>query len=66
MEKFYLEKPTMVRKDEALEYIKEHIEYHSEMNGTGSIEKCLEEISYEELKVIPSERGEGILGSTGK
>ena len=35
MEKFYLELPTIERKEEALEYINEFYEYGSEIHGTG-------------------------------
>lgn len=47
MEKFYLEKPTLKRKEEALDYLNEHIKYNSEMSGTGSMEKCLKDLTYE-------------------
>lgn len=47
METFYLEEPSIKRKEEALDYLKENIDYNSEMNGTGSMEKCLEECTYE-------------------
>lgn len=66
MEKYYLEKPTMVRKNEALDYIKEHIEYHSEMNGTGSMEKCLEEMTYEEwLEELEKKKSEKYMNHIG-
>lgn len=48
MEKFYLESPTIERKEQALEYLKEHVKHNSEMNGTGSMEKCLSEWTYEQ------------------
>ena len=48
MEKFYLEMPTLERKIEALEYLQEHVNCNSKMNGTGGLKKCLNEITYEE------------------
>ncbi len=48
MEKFYLEIPTIERKEEALDYLNEHIKYNSDMNGTGSMDRCLKECSYEQ------------------
>ena len=48
MEKFYLEQPTIERKQEALEYLKEHIDNGSDLNGTGGLKDCLKEITYEE------------------
>lgn len=48
MEKFYLELPTLERKEEALEYINEFVEYKSEINGTGGLDDTLEGMSYEE------------------
>ena len=35
MEKFYLEKPSMKRKNDIMEYINELAEYNSETNGIG-------------------------------
>ena len=48
MENFYLETPKLNRKYEALEYLKENSKYDSSFNGTGGMEKCLEDITYEE------------------
>ena len=48
MEKFYLEIPSIERKEEALEYLKEFVEYKSEINGTGGLNRCLDGMSYEE------------------
>ena len=47
MEKFYLEKPTIKRKEEALNYLEEHVKYKSDMNGTGSMDRCLNDWTYE-------------------
>ena len=57
MEKFYLEKPTINRKDDVIEYIKEHIDTNSKINGTGGLNRLVKGISYEEWldDVIKSE-----------
>lgn len=48
MEKFYLEIPTLERKQEALDYLQEHLDNGSNLNGTGGLKDCLNGISYEE------------------
>jgi len=48
MEKFYLEEPTIERKNDALEYLNEFVKYGSVLNGTGGMDKCLNGLSYEE------------------
>ena len=48
MEEFYLEEPTINRKEEAIEYINEHYKYNSNINGCGSLDKYLKDKSYEE------------------
>lgn len=48
MDKLFLETPTINRKQEALEYLKENIKYRSDLNGTGGMDKCLEGTTYEE------------------
>lgn len=45
MEQFYLEVPSMARKEEAIEYIKEFIKHNSHINGTGGLQRYLD--SYE-------------------
>lgn len=42
MEKFYLERPSLDRKKEAIEYINEFIQYNSEIHGVGSLNKYLD------------------------
>ena len=42
MEKFYLERPSLKRKDEAIEYINEFIRYNSEIHGVGGLNKYLD------------------------
>ena len=46
--KFYLEKPSLERKAEALEYLDEHVKYASDINGSGGLDKCLNGMSYED------------------
>lgn len=66
MIKFYLEKPTINRKEEALDYLKEHIKYKSEMNGTGSMENCLEKYTYEKwLKELEKKRNQKYMDKIG-
>ncbi|MCM1052694.1 MAG: hypothetical protein NC483_01775 [Ruminococcus sp.] len=48
MEKFFLEIPTINRKKEALDYLEEHVRYNSDLNGTGSMDRCLAGMTYEE------------------
>lgn len=48
MEKIFLEIPTINRKQDALNYLKENAKYNSDFNGTGGMESCLDQISYEE------------------
>lgn len=51
MDKIFLEVPTINRKEEALEYLKEILEYKSDFNGTGSMDECLSDLTYEEWLV---------------
>lgn len=46
--KFYLEEPTIERKEEALQYLNEHVKYNSNINGTGGLNRCLKGMNYEE------------------
>lgn len=49
MEYFHLVPSLIIRKEEALEYIKEHIENNSHVNGTGKLNLFLRDgFSYEE------------------
>ena len=48
MEIFYLEEPNINRKNEAINYIEEHYQYNSNINGSGCLDDYLEENSYEE------------------
>lgn len=42
MEKFYLEEPCIKRKSEAIAFINEFYEYKSDINGTGGLQRFLE------------------------
>lgn len=48
MEKFYLERPSLERKEAAKEYINEHFKYKSKINGVGSLDNALSSMTYEE------------------
>lgn len=56
MEKFYLEEPTIKRKNEALEYLNELVQFGSELNGTGSMGSCLNDWTYEEFLIENEKR----------
>ena len=49
MEKFYLELPSIERKEEALEYMKEFLEANSKLHGSSGLERCSKDMSYEEF-----------------
>ena len=42
MEKLYFEIPSIERKNEAIEYINEHYEYKSDINGSGGLHRYLD------------------------
>ena len=48
MEQFYLEKPSIERKNEIIEYIDEFIKYKSNIAGIGSLEKISEGYTFEQ------------------
>ena len=48
MEKFYLEKPSMKRKNEIIEYLDEFRKYNSEINGTGGLDRIYKGLTFEE------------------
>ena len=48
METFYLETPSLERKKEIIDYINEFVEYKSDINGTGSLNKILEGYTFEQ------------------
>ena len=43
MERFYFEIPGISRKEDAIDYIREFLEYGSEINGTGGLQRYLED-----------------------
>ena len=43
MGKFYFEIPSIERKEEAIEYVKEHIDYKANINGSGSLHKFIDD-----------------------
>lgn len=48
MEKFYLEIPSIQRKDDIVDYINEFVAYNSDLNGMGSLDKILDGLTFEE------------------
>lgn len=48
MEKFYLDKPSIDRKNDIIDYINEFVLYNSDMNGMGSLDKILEGYTFEQ------------------
>ncbi len=48
MEKFYLEIPSIERKNEIIDYINEFVLYNSDINGTGFLDKILEGYTFEQ------------------
>ena len=46
METFKFEEPTIERKEEAIDYIREHYEYSSPINGSGGLDRYID--NYEE------------------
>lgn len=61
MEHFYFEKPSLLRKEEAISYIHEFYEHHSYINGTGGLNRYLDDYEgwlnklEEDEKRIPNE-----------
>lgn len=52
MEQFYLEMPSLKRKNEIMEFVNEFVEYNSDMNGMGSLALIGEGYSCEEALEI--------------
>ena len=66
MEKFYLEVPTIERKEEAIDYLNEHIKYNSDINGTGSMDRFIKESTYEEwLKELEKKKNQKYMDNIG-
>ena len=49
MELFYLEIPSLARKNEIIDYINEFVQYKSEINGTGGLDKILDGYTFEQV-----------------
>ena len=48
MEKFYLERPSIERKKEIIEFLDEFIKYNSNINGSGALDKIYDGYTFEE------------------
>lgn len=48
IETFYLEEPSLERKNEIIDYINEFVKYKSDINGTGSLDKILDGYTFEQ------------------
>lgn len=48
MEIFYLETPSLERKNEIIDYINEFVEYNSDINGSGSLDNILYGYTFEQ------------------
>ena len=65
MERFFLEKPSIERKNEIIEYLDEFIKYGSDINGTGSLDKIYDGYTFEQaldrcLKMEDEEYAENV------
>ena len=49
MERFYLEEPSLERKNEIIAYLDEFVKYNSNINGTGSLDKIYDGYTFEEI-----------------
>ena len=49
MEIFYLEIPSLERKTEIIDYINEFVQYKSDINGTGGLDKILDGYTFEQV-----------------
>ena len=71
MEKFFLEKPSIERKNEIIDYLDEFIKYGSDINGSGSLDKIYDGYTFEQaldrcLKMENEEYAESINRCPGK
>ena len=48
MEQFYLEIPSLNRKNDIIDYLNEFVIFHSDLNGAGYLDKILSGLSFEE------------------
>ncbi len=62
MEQFYFEEPSLKRKEDAINYINEFLEYNSKINGVGGLDRYLDDYEgwiekvQQDCNVIPNER----------
>ena len=62
MERLYYESPSLERKEDAIEYIREHYEYGSNINGSGSLHNYLDNYEgwllklEEDRNMVPNEQ----------
>lgn len=52
MEKFYLERPSMERKKDIIDFLDEFVEYKSDINGSGSLDKIYKGYTFEQALEI--------------
>lgn len=65
--KFYLEEPSIDRKEEALEYLDEMLEYNSDINGSGGMDQCLYGMTYEDWLIrLDNIKNEEFANSVGR
>lgn len=48
MERFYFEIPSLERKEDIIDYLNEFVEYKSDINGTGSLNKIFDGYTFEQ------------------
>ena len=48
MDKFFLEKPSINRKEEIIEFLNEFVKYHSNINGSGGLDKIYDGYTFEQ------------------
>lgn len=71
MKKFYLERPSIERKNEIIEYLDEFVKYGSDINGAGSLDKIYDGYTFEEaldrcLKLEDEEYAKSVNRCPGK
>ena len=71
MGKFYFERPSMDRKNEIIEYLDEFVQYGSDINGSGSLDKIFDGYTFEEaldrcLKMEDEEYAKSVNKCPGK
>ncbi len=71
MDRFYLEKPSMERKNEIIEYLDEFKKYGSNINGSGSLDRIYDGSTFEEaldrcLKMESKEYAQSVGRCPGK